>query len=129
MSQSQQKFTTSLLEHARFEGGQLRSYFEDRDLGISEATNGLVTALVHRAKGPCPEDVRVSHFHTVQFQMNYVLKGWCRFEFDGQGEHRFQAGDAWLQPPEMHHALLEFSDDFEVLEIVMPANFETVDLD
>ena len=31
--------------------------------------------------------------------MNYVLKGWCKFEFDGHGEQLFEAGDAWLQPP------------------------------
>ncbi len=60
--------------------------------------------------------------------MNYVLKGWCKFEFEGHGEQIFEAGDAWVQPPEIEHALLDFSEDFQVLEIVMPANFETVDL-
>lgn len=129
MTQIPQKFTTSLLKDSEFGSGQLRTYFEDRDLGISDATNGMVTALVHRAKGPSPKDVRVPHYHTVQFQMNYVLKGWCRFEFEGEGEHHFEAGDAWLQPPGIQHALLEFSEDFEVLEIVMPADFETVDLE
>ncbi len=60
--------------------------------------------------------------------MNYVLKGWCKFEFEGHGEQIFEAGDAWVQPPEIAHALLDFSEDFEVLEIVTPANFDTVDL-
>ncbi|MDX1488863.1 MAG: cupin domain-containing protein [Acidiferrobacterales bacterium] len=83
---------------------------------------------MHRANGKCPADVRQPHFHDIEFQMNYVLKGWCRFEFDGHGEQMFEAGDAWLQPPRIEHALLEFSDDFEVLEIVMPADFHTVDL-
>jgi hypothetical protein len=128
MAATQQKFLVSLLKEARFEGGGLRSYFVDRDLGFAEASGGLVTALVHRAAGKCPQDVRQPHLHRVDFQMNYVLKGWCRFEFDGHGEQRFEAGDAWLQPPEIEHALLAFSDDFEVLEIVMPADFDTVDL-
>lgn len=128
MPETQQNFLVSLLKDAEFEGGGLRSYFLDRDVGVAEATNGMVTALVHRAAGPCPEDVRVMHLHKVDFQMNYVLKGWCRFEFEGHGEQRFEAGDAWVQPPEIEHALLDFSDDFEVLEIVMPAKFETVDL-
>ncbi len=44
------------------------------------------------------------------------------------GEQVFEAGDAWVQPPEIEHALVGFSEDFEVLEIVMPANFDTVDL-
>lgn len=128
MPATQQRFLVSLLKDAKFERGGLRSYFLDRDVGVAEATNGMVTALVHRAAGPCPPDVRVMHLHKVDFQMNYVLKGWCRFEFEGHGEQRFEAGDAWVQPPEIEHALVEFSEDFEVLEIVMPAQFETVDL-
>ena len=128
MAATRQKFLVSLLEDARFEGGGLRSYFVDRDLGVAEATGGMVTALVHRAAGKCPANVRQPHLHRVEFQMNYVLKGWCRFEFEGHGEQRFEAGDAWLQPPEIEHALLDFSEDFEVLEIVMPADFETVDI-
>ena len=128
MAATQQKFLVSLLKDAKFERGGLRSYFQDRDIGVAGATNGMVTALVHRAAGPCPADVRVNHLHKVEFQMNYVLKGWCRFEFAGHGEQRFEAGDAWVQPPQIEHALLDFSEDFEVLEIVMPAEFETVDI-
>ena len=128
MPETQQKLLVSLLKDAEFESGQLRSYFHDRDIGVSDATDGKVTALVHRAAGPCPADVRVPHLHKVDFQMNYVLKGWCKFEFDGHGEQVFEAGDAWVQPPEIEHALLDFSEDFEVLEIVTPANFDTVDL-
>ena len=128
MPETQQKFLVSLLEDAEFKSGGLRSYFHDRDIGVSKATNGLVTALVHRVAGPCPADVRLTHLHKVDFQMNYVLKGWCKFEFDGHGEQVIEAGDAWVQPPEIEHALLGFSEDFEVLETVMPANFETVDL-
>ena len=82
MPETQQKFLVSLLKDAEFESGQLRSYFHDRDIGVSDATGGKVTALVHRAAGPCPADVRVPHLHKVDFQMNYVLKGWCRFEFE-----------------------------------------------
>ena len=128
MPETQQNLLVSLLENAEFKSGGLRSYFRDRDIGVSDATNGLVTALVHRAAGPCPRDVRLPHVHKVDFQMNYVLKGWCKFEFEGHGEQVFEAGDAWVQPPEIEHALLGFSDDVEILEIVMPANFETVDL-
>ncbi len=128
MPETQQKLLVSLLENAEFKSGELRSYFRDRDIGVSDATNGLVTALVHRAAGPCPQDVRLPHLHKADFQMNYVLKGWCKFEFEGHGEQIFEAGDAWVQPPEIEHALLDFSEDFQVLEIVMPANFDTVDL-
>ena len=35
---------------------------------------------------------------------------------------------AWIQPPRIVHAVLGYSDDCEVLEIVLPAEFETVEV-
>ncbi|MDH5753502.1 MAG: cupin domain-containing protein [Deltaproteobacteria bacterium] len=127
MSEQKHTFVASFLKDAKFEGGGLRDYFVDRDLGIDKATGGMVTAIVHRASAPCPDD-GPRHIHKVDFQMNYMLKGWCKFEFEGQGEIVFNVGDSWLQPPGIPHTLLEYSDDFEVLEIVMPGTFETEDL-
>lgn len=126
MSERRQRFHASLAQQSPFEQGHLRPYFADRDLGIADATGGMVTALVHRAVGPVPKAER--HYHAVEFQMNYVLAGWCRFEFEGEGEFTFRQGDAWLQPPAIRHTLLEMSEDFEVLEIVMPARFETTNV-
>jgi len=40
-----------------------------------------------------------------------------------------KAGDSWLQPPSIKHKVLNYSDDCEVLEIVMPGNFKTVELE
>ena len=128
MSGPKQQFLASHLEHARFDVGELRSYFLDRDTGVAAATGGKVTALVHRANGPCPQGPLEMHYHDVDFQMNYVLKGKCRFFFEGEGEIEFVAGDVWVQPPNIHHQVIWFSDDFEVLEIVMPGEFETVDV-
>ena len=59
--------------------------------------------------------------------MNYVLRGWTRVEFEDIGEVRFEAGDSWYQPPKIKHEVLEFSDDFEVIEITMPADFPTAE--
>ena len=59
--------------------------------------------------------------------MNYILKGWTRVEFEHVGEVRFEAGDCWLQEPNIKHEVLEFSDDFETIEICMPAEFPTQD--
>ena len=39
-----------------------------------------------------------------------------------------RAGDAWLQPQGIKHKVLDYSDDAEVLEIILPADFETVEL-
>ena len=127
MANPTQKFCASFLKTSKFEKGVLRDYFVDRDLGMAEATGGLVTALVHRACKPCPPGGTGRHQHDIRFQMVYVLKGSCVFEFEGQGPIRFEAGDSWLQPPSIKHTVLDYSDDLELLEIVMPAEFDTRD--
>jgi hypothetical protein len=71
-----QRFVVSHPREDDFQGG-LRSYAEYRDLGIADATNGMVRAHVIRFIPPCrPEEVSKRHYHDVDFQMVYVLKGW-----------------------------------------------------
>lgn len=117
--------TMSFRKSADWKAG-LRPYFAYRDLGIVKATGGRVLAHVIRATQPCPGPGG-RHTHDLEFQMNYVLKGWTRVEFEDAGEVRFEAGDAWYQNPNIKHEVLEFSDDFEVIEICMPADFPTRD--
>jgi mannose-6-phosphate isomerase-like protein (cupin superfamily) len=126
MPQAKQKFSASRAKDSPFKPG-FRAYFQDRDLGLREATAGRFMAEVHRACAPCPPGGSGTHLHKVDFQFNYVLKGWMRVHIDGQGELTFEAGDSWLQPPEIQHNVLGFSPDLEVLEIVSPGTFETQD--
>ena len=42
--------------------------------------------------------------------------------------HTIYAGSRWIQPPGIKHTVLGYSDDCELLEIVLPADFETVTL-
>jgi Cupin domain len=122
-------FVASHLREEDFEGG-LRRYAKYRDLGTSKATGGMVQAHVIRFVPPClPEEVSKLHFHDVEFQMVYVLKGWIKTELEGQGAVTMQTGSAWIQPPRIKHKVLDYSDDCEVLEIVLPADFETVELE
>jgi mannose-6-phosphate isomerase-like protein (cupin superfamily) len=124
-----QTFLASHLHMTSFDEG-LRSYAQYRDLGVKNASGGLVQAHVIRFLPPCrPEEVSKLHYHDVEFQMIYVLKGWIRSEFAGEGAHTFEAGSCWVQPPRIEHKILDYSDDCEVLEIIMPAEFETVTLD
>lgn len=116
---------TSFHKSAEWKTG-MRPYFEYRDLGIVKATEGKVLAHVIRATGPCPGPGGY-HTHDLEFQMNYVLRGWARADFEDEGEVRFEAGDSWYQTPNIKHEMLEFSDDFEVIEITMPAEFPTED--
>jgi len=112
-----------------FETG-LRTYAKYRDLGMAKATSGMVQAHVIRFIPPCrPEEVSKLHFHDVEFQMVYVLKGWIKTEFDREGAMVMQAGSCWIQPPRIKHKVLDYSDDCEVLEIILPADFKTVELE
>ena len=108
----------------------LRTYAKYRDLGVAEASQGLAQAHVIRLIGPCnPAEVSKLHFHDVDFQMVYVLKGWIKTELDGQGAIVMRAGSCWIQPSRIEHVVLDYSDDCEVLEVVLPADFQTVELE
>src|SRR5258707_4673388 len=112
-----------------FKADGLRTYAKYRDLGIVEASNGLARAHVIRLIGPCnPEEVSKLHFHDVDFQMVYVLKGWVKTYMEGQGETMMQQGSAWTQPPRIKHLIMDYSDDVELLEVILPAEFKTVEL-
>ena len=119
-----QRFTVSHLDEKDFAGG-LRSYAKYRDLGIAAATNGAAVAHVIRLIPPVTDEVRQRHLHKTEFQMIYVLKGWIKSEFEGEGTHTMKMGSCWLQPPNIKHTVLDYSDDCELLEIVMPADFDT----
>jgi hypothetical protein len=124
-----QSFVASHLGEEDFQSG-LRSYAQYRDLGIADATAGMVQAHVIRFIPPCrPEEVSKLHYHDVDFQMVYVLKGWIKTEFDGQGAMVMRTGSSWIQPPRIEHKVLDYSDDCEVLEIILPADFKTVELE
>ena len=107
----------------------LRTYAQYRDLGIADATHGLAQAHVIRLIGPCnPAEVSKLHFHDVEFQMVYVLKGWVKTYMEGQGETLMKQGSCWTQPPRIKHLIMDYSDDVELLEVILPAEFKTVEL-
>lgn len=127
--QPKQVFNVNHLRPEDFRSDGLRTYAQYRDLGMSKATNGLMQAHVIRLIPPCdPAVVSKRHYHDVHVQMIYVLKGWIRSEFEGQGEVTMREGTAWLQPPRIEHTVLDYSDDCELLEIILPAEFDTVEL-
>ena len=124
------KFTVHRFTPDGFKTDGLRTYAHYRDLGIKDATGGMAVAHVIRFSEPCdPKVVSKEHTHDAAFQMIYVLKGSITSAFEGQGTHTMKAGDAWLQPRNIKHKVLDYSLDCELLEIVMPANFKTVELE
>ena len=124
-----QAFVVSHLHEDDFLTNGLRSYAKYRDLGVAAATSGLARAHVIRFVPPFRADVvAIPHYHDVEFQFIYVLKGWLRSEFEGQGTITMRQGSAWIQPPRIRHTVIDYSDDCEVLEVILPADFETVEL-
>lgn len=123
-----QRFAVNHLNERDFKRDGLRPYAKYRDLGIAKATGGLAQAHVIRLVPPCTDEVRKRHTHAVELQLIYVLKGWIRNEFEGHGEHLMREGTCWLQPPNIKHTVLDYSDDCEMLEIIVPAKFDTVEV-
>ena len=120
------KFSVSHAKGSKFRSDGLRAFFEYRDLGIKEATGGMAVAHVIRAR-PGGEFVARTHWHETEFQLVYVLKGWIKFDYEGEGEV-LEAGSCAYQPPGIRHRELGHSDDLELLEVVLPAEFKTVEL-
>ena len=119
-------FVASHTKDAVFERG-LRSFYEYRDLGIRTATDGRVDAHVIRAAAG-REFSSQPHRHATSFQLVYVLKGWIEFEYEGQGIVRLEAGSCVYQPPGIRHRERGHSEDIEMLEDVMPGEFESVEV-
>src|SRR6185503_9526027 len=118
------RFQITHLKDAKFARRGLRGYFEYRDLGIERATRGKVIAHVIRAR---PEKAPHGewHWHDVDMQFVYVLKGWAVFEYEGVGRVRMKAGTCFYQPPRIRHREIRHSKDLQMIEFVAPAKFRT----
>ncbi len=104
----------------------LRDFFLYRDLGVEAATHGQVIAHLVKAN-MAPEQGTGWHRHEADFQIVYMLKGWARFMY-GDKETLVEAGDCVHQRPGIVHYLFDYSPDMEYLEIVSPADFQSIDV-
>jgi mannose-6-phosphate isomerase-like protein (cupin superfamily) len=122
-----QTFTVSHVVEKDYKKG-FRSYAKYRDLGVAKATKGAVVAHVIRLLGRCdPAEVSRRHYHDVDFQLVFMLKGWMKGEYNGR-KITMRPGSCWIQPKQIKHTVLDYSENCEMLEIVLPAEFDTVEL-
>ena len=101
----------------------LRDFFQYRDLGIAEATQGRVIAQLVRAN-MAPEKGTGWHVHDAQFHIVLMTKGWAKFMYEDKVT-LVEAGDCVHQRPGIVHYLYDYSPDMEYLEVVGPADFAT----
>ncbi len=104
----------------------LRSFLEYRDLGLAEATDGRIGGTIGRAiKKFEPGGGAPRHTHNTSFHLIFVMRGWFRTEFEGLGEVVVRQGDCIAYQGEIPQAHIEYSDDFEVMQIASPADYRT----
>ena len=105
-----------------------RPQFEYRHFGVEEATKRRYGSHVIRvAKGARPPVRHHVHPDCV-FLLVYVLQGWVKFWYEGEGERRLNKGDVHLLPAGIKHAVTGWSKDLEMLETTHPADYQSIDL-
>jgi quercetin dioxygenase-like cupin family protein len=95
----------------RFEG------FEHRDIGIGSATDGLAGVRVAR---PAGVDRTPRSTHDAEFVFGFVLRGTVTLDVDGEAPFALAAGDTFVVPAGMPHALVHCSPDLELLDVTLP---------
>ena len=106
-----------------------RADVEYRDLGLAAATGGRIGAKHIRAIGPFPKETGW-HWHDMTGHFVFVLKGWITFRFAGvDNPVTVEPGGCLSQPAGVAHNVVARSDDLELIEINLPANYATVDMD
>ncbi len=118
----------SQAETSSWERRGLRGFLEYRDLGVAAATQGRFGATVGRAVQANTGEHAPLHYHAVGFHLTFVLRGWMRTYMEGVGEVVLKAGDCVTYEGENVQAHLESSDDFEVLQVTMPADYKTTEV-
>lgn len=130
MSKPKSRIVVTRKEEAAWTGKGLRPFLEYRDLGLDEASEGKASATIGRVIRKFePGGGAKRHYHETAYHLIFVLRGWFRSQFEGLGEVTLREGDSLAYRGEIPQAHVEYSDDFQVLQITAPANFRTVTLE
>jgi quercetin dioxygenase-like cupin family protein len=106
-----------------------RADSEYRDLGLAAATGGRIGAKHIRAIRPF-EQPTGWHWHDMTGHFVYVLRGWITFRYAGVAEDvTVNAGGCLSQPAGVAHNVVARAEDLELIEINLPADYATRDVD
>jgi quercetin dioxygenase-like cupin family protein len=108
-------------------GEGLRRFFSYRDLGIAELTNRKFQLHVITVAEQPPGGTGW-HIHKAG-QFAFVLDGWATVALKGQAALHYQAGDSISVCPEYGHDVPEFSMKYKVIELIAPADYDTIAID
>jgi hypothetical protein len=97
-----------------------RSEFTYRDLGLAGASAGAIGARHVRRVGAGKIGFDW-HCHDADFQFNYVIGGSATVETAHGERHRLSPGDAIIEPGLHRVREFDFSEDYECIQIVVPA--------
>lgn len=96
---------------------------------MAEATGGRISGKHIRAIQPLTQETGW-HWHDMTAHFVYVLRGWVKFRFAGVEEAvTVVAGSCLSQPGGVAHNVVGQSEDLELIEINMPAEYVTADCD
>lgn len=96
--------------------------FEARDTGIGAATGGMASVQVARSVGPTGGRMTS---HTADILFTFVLSGSATLIGEGQEAQDIAEGDAYVVPPHFRTAIDTCSPNLQLLEVALPASFET----
>src|SRR5438093_2403334 len=125
LAESLSAFAQASAHGARWDREGLRDDSEYRDLGLAAATNGRIGVKHIRAIMPLPGPTGW-HWHDMTAHFVFVLKGSLTFRFAGiDGDVVVTAGSGISQPAGVAHNVVARSDDLELIEINVPAQYGT----
>jgi len=104
-----------------------RSFFNYRDLGVTDATDGFMRAQMTLATGVMEKTGW--HYHICESQFIFAVKGWIDLQFEDGRTIRVSEGESLSIPPGLPHNETAISSDLELLEVSVPAKMKTVACD
>lgn len=116
-----QQFARHQVDKAQWQSWRIPGFIT-RNIGIDKATKGLVGAYVIKfEENKTP--VLVSHKN--EFLFIFVLEGQLELYCEPHPMMTLNAGDSFVIPAKATHSLRALSNDLEMLEVRLSADFET----
>ncbi|MBK5254674.1 MAG: cupin [Vicinamibacteria bacterium] len=100
------------------------SGFEARETGISVASAGAASVRVAR---PAGQGSPIWTSHNANILFGFIWSGSLTLHAQGHAAQKLSAGDSFVIPLGMKTALMDSAPDLQLLEVSLPAAFETVE--